>query len=362
MHIHPLRRSIRQLAGLLLATTTTLASAQVGLARLQAGTLPVTLVYPTAATAQAQAFGPVSLDVALDAAPLPGPHRLVVLSHGTGGSWVSDHAMAATLARAGFMVAQPLHQGDNFRDPGKAGPESWVTRPREVSQVIDLLAAHPQWQGLLALDRVGVHGMSAGGGTALVMAGAQWRTVDLLRHCLAQGEADLGFCYNGLPDAAAQAPRRAMFEQARGVPDQFLPAGITAVQGGRSPGAAGGDPRPDARVASVSAAVPVAAMLTTDSLARIRVPVGLVSAGRDTMLVPAFPSARVLRDCSACQPLADLAGAAHMDLLAPFPASIAREEAARQARGGMPEPGFDPAARAAAFQAVADFHRRNLGL
>jgi predicted dienelactone hydrolase len=356
---------LRALAGLLLAAAASLVAgpsrAQVGLTQLQAGSLPVTLVYPTAAVAQPRAYGRFTLQVAADAAPLPGPHRLVVLSHGTGGSWVSDHALATTLARAGFVVAQPLHRGDNFRDASRAGPDAWATRPDEVRQVIDLLAGHPAWQARLRLDKVGVHGMSAGGSTALALAGGQWRMLDLVQHCLAQGEADLGFCYNGLPDAAAQAPRRAQFEAARGVPAMFLPAELKLLQGGRSPQSADDDPRPDARVASVSVSVPVAAIFTRESLARIRVPVGVVSAGRDTMLPPVFHSARLLRDCPACRPLAMLDGAAHMDLLAPFPSDIARDEAARQPRGGLPAPGFDAAQRDAAFQAIADFHRRNLG-
>jgi len=50
-----------------------------------------------------------------------------------------------------------------------------------------------------------------------------------------------------------------------------------------------------------------------------------------------------------------------MDWLAPFPPALAQAEAARQPRGGQLEPGFDLAARDAAFQAIAAFHRRNLG-
>lgn len=363
----PLFRPLLTAAATLLvaALATAPATAQVGLAQLDVagptGTLPLTLSYPTASANRPVAMGPFTLQVAPDAPPLPGPHRLVVLSHGTGGSWQTDHALAAALVRAGFVVAQPLHAGDNFRDTSRAGPEAWKTRPLELSRVIDALAAHPQWQARLRLDRVGVHGMSAGGGTALVMAGAQWRLLDMVRHCLAQAETDLGFCYNGLPDAAAQAPRRAQFEQARGVPELFLPAALKQVHGGRTPAAPGGDPRPDARVAAVSVAVPVAALFSSESLARIQVPVGVVTAGRDTMLPAAFHAARVLRDCTACQPLADLPGAGHMDLLAPFPAALAQAEAQRQPRGGALQPGFNPAERDAAFQAVAGFHRRHLG-
>ncbi|HOB95337.1 MAG TPA: hypothetical protein PK306_23565 [Aquabacterium sp.] len=115
------------------ALTAAPAAAQVGLAQLSIaqpdGPLPVTLSYPTAEANRAVAYGPVTLQVAPDAPPLPGPHRLVLLSHGTGGSWVSDHALAATLVRAGFVVAQPLHQGDNFRDTRRAGP-AWPRSAR----------------------------------------------------------------------------------------------------------------------------------------------------------------------------------------------------------------------------------------
>lgn len=368
----PRRRDTRQAgagwistpaAALLAAAALTLAppaQAQVGWTQLQIGALPVTLVYPTPEPVRAVAMGPFTLQVAPDAAPAPGRHRLVLMSHGTGGSTLTDHDQAAALARAGFVVAQPLHAGDNFRDTSRAGPDAWQTRPRELLQVLDHLAAHPLWQARLALDRVGVHGMSAGGGTALALAGGQWSTLQLVRHCNAVGDADMGFCFNGLPDAPAQAERRQRFEAARGVPELFLPSALKALHGGRTVGD-GADPRPDARVASVSAAVPVAAAFTPESLARIRVPLGLVTAGADTMLPERFHAGRVLQACSGCERIAHLPGAAHMDLLSPLPAGIAQAEAARQPRGGAPAPGLDARERQAAFEAVAAFHRRNLG-
>ena len=336
------------------------AQAQVGMALLQVGDLPVTLVYPTAQRAVPQAFGPFELTVARDAAPLPGTRRLVVLSHGTGGSPLADHALAATLARAGFVVAQPLHRGDNYQDSSQAGPASWAQRPLEVTRVIDALASHPQWQGLLALDRVGVHGMSAGGVTALSLAGAQWRLLDLVRHCQAQADADFGFCFNGLTDPQAQAARRASYERARNVPDGLLPAELRLVHGGRTPATAQDEIRPDPRVAAVTLAVPLTVIFSSASLARVRVPVGVVSAGQDTWLLPAFHATRLLRDCGACMLLSHLPGAAHMDLLSPWPASLARAAAAQQALGGLPEPGFDARQRDAAFEQIAAFYQREL--
>lgn len=132
------------------------------------------------------------------------------------------------------------------------------------------------------------------------------------------------------------------------------------VHGGRSP-AENADPRLDPRVAAVSAAVPVSAMFTPESLARVAVPVVLVRAARDQWLLPAFHIDHVLRLCLACSLLVNLEGAAHMDLLGPWPESAARAVGAQQPRGGNTEPGFDPLARAAAFQAVADFFVLQLG-
>ena len=334
----------------------------VGMAQIQVGDLPVTLVYPTLQPARSVTNGPFVLQVAPDATPQPGLRRLVVMSHGTGGSAQSDHTMAATLARAGFVVAQPLHAGDNYRDTSRAGPDSWVTRPQEISRVIDALAADPVWSARLQLDKVGVHGMSAGGATALSLAGAQWRLLDMVQHCLANAEADFGFCFNGLADPAAQAARKASFERARGVPVGYLPDSIKALHGGLTPDVAAGrlEVRPDPRVAAITLALPVSAIFSAESLARIRVPVGLVTAGRDMQLLPEFHSSHVLRHCTACTRLAHLPGAGHMDLLSPWPEALAKAAGAVQARVGYPEPGFDGRERDAAFDAIARFFLRRL--
>jgi predicted dienelactone hydrolase len=97
----------------------TLSHAQVGMRQMMSGDMPITVLYPTAASNQAVAHGPFTIQAAIDAAPLPaspGSRRLIVLSHGTAGSTDNDHGLAATLVRAGFVVAQPLHRGDNIKD------------------------------------------------------------------------------------------------------------------------------------------------------------------------------------------------------------------------------------------------------
>lgn len=373
-----LRAGLRRMIALLAVAVPGVAVAQVGMTRIEAGGLPVTLVYPTLQPAQARAFGPFMLTVApdsplapllaagpADAAPAGGAataieqrgarRRLIVLSHGTGGSTHSDHQLAATLARAGFVVAQPLHAGDNHLDRSLAGPPSWQRRPREISRTLDALAADPVWGPRLALERVGVHGMSAGGVTALVLAGASWRLLDLVRHCEQHADDDPGFCFNGQPTPQAQAARRASFERVRDVPEAFLPAELTTVHG--APAGAG---LPDARVAAVTVAVPVAAPFTATRLRDVAVPVGVVSAGRDSLLLPRRHSEYLLHACPRCERIAHLAGAGHMDLLGPWPTEVGQRVAAGEARGGWPEPDFDPAERQAAFDAIAAFFLRKL--
>lgn len=334
--------------------------AQVGLKNVVLADMPVTLTYPTATASRPTTIGPFTVTVAPDAEPLPGRRRLVVISHGSGGSALADHALAAALVREGLVVAQPLHRGDNHRDQRDAGPVSFERRPGEVTRLIDALAADAQWAPRLALDRVGVHGMSAGGVTALALAGAQWRLLNLVRHCGAHGQQDAGFCFTGATDEESRRRRQASFDSARGVPEVFLPAALTTLHGGRTPTADATDPRPDPRIAAATVAVPVAAIFSAESLARVHVPVGVVAADRDEVLLPAYHSSHVLKHCTRCVLLAELPGAGHFDLLSPWPDSVARAVAAQYAQGGLPVAGFDGRLREAAQAQVAAFHRSQL--
>jgi len=144
------------------------------------------------------------------------------------------------------------------------------------------------------------------------------------------------------------------------VPDAYLPADLRALHGGRSPTAEQPDPRPDPRIASVTLAVPVGAIFSPESLARIRIPVGIVSAQNDQLLLPTFHSGQVLAHCSSCRLLTDLPGTGHMDLLRPWPEALAREIAAGQARGGAVTPALDPALLTQAHDRIVAFHRQHL--
>jgi predicted dienelactone hydrolase len=310
---------------------------------LRAGEMPLTVVYPTTAQGSSRSFGPFVLSVALGASPVAGNGRLVVLSHGTGGDTLSLHTLAATLARAGFVVAQPLHKGDNWQDAGDRGPVSFARRPKEVSAAIDALAQDARFAPLLKLDRVGVFGMSAGGVTGLALAGADWSVASMLGHCAAHIQDDAGFCLYGVRSAQEAAERAKSYSNPLPVSAHELLAGPRVY---------------DARVAAVALAVPVGAIFTPQSLAAIRVPVGLVQALGDQVLNPKLHSGYVLANCSACIQLDALRGAGHFDTLSPWPQVIA--QAMARVPGGQRNSAIDDVRRQQSYDAITAFLRDRL--
>ncbi|MFX8168726.1 hypothetical protein ABTL13_20075, partial [Acinetobacter baumannii] len=73
------------------------------------------------------------------------------------------------------------------------------------------------------------------------------------------------------------------------------------------------------RFAAVVAGVPFAADFDPASLARPRVPLGLVTVGQDRWLPARWHSDVILAACGGCERLADLPEAGHGALLAPPP-------------------------------------------
>jgi len=108
-------------------------------------------------------------DCAISGSRLP----LVLISHGTGGSFLGHHDTAASLADAGFVVASINHPGDNFQDLSQqAHLASFSTRVVDMKRLIDYLLL--RWPGHARLDvgRIGLFGFSRGGYTALAAIGA----------------------------------------------------------------------------------------------------------------------------------------------------------------------------------------------
>jgi len=266
-----------------------------------------TVFYPTSATEAPVTQGPFELSWAKDASPARGNGRLIVISHGSGGSpWVHTDLARALVAR-GFVVALPQHHGDNYVDPSSPGPESWIKRPYEVSKAIDLVANDPRLSAHLSLDSVGVFGGSAGGHTALSLAGGEWSPARFRDHCDRNIEVDFSSCVgfttllngNWLDRIKVWVARRIIsWRFSNDTAQRYV------------------DPRVKASVAMV----PFAADFVPQSLAEPRVPLGLVIAAKDVNQIPALHVEAIRKVCEPrCQVIMYLPDAGHGAMLSPMP-------------------------------------------
>ncbi|MFZ6653604.1 alpha/beta hydrolase family protein [Undibacterium sp. TJN19] len=285
-----------------------IAWAGVGLSEIPANATdgPVTLYYPSHDDMRVIHHGRLDLTAAAQGAPVRGNGHLIIISHGSGGSpWV--HAdLATALVNAGFVVALPEHHADNYKDDSHPGPDSWTLRPREVSRAIDAVGRDPRFAPLLNLDKVGVYGMSAGGHTALSMAGGRWSPAGFKQHCEADLAEDFQSCVglntrltggmlDGLKKWVALLIIRHRFSD-------------TTMREHHDP-----------RVAAVVAGVPAAADFDMTSLENPSVLLGLVTARQDRWLVPKFHGERVMQACKTCERIADIQTGGHGALLSPLP-------------------------------------------
>ena len=98
---------------------------------------------------------------------------LVVISHGSGGSFLGHHDTAETLADAGFVVAAISHPGDSFQDLSRQGHLSaFASRPVDMKRLVDYMVERWPDRSRLAAGEIGFFGFSRGGYTGLVAAGA----------------------------------------------------------------------------------------------------------------------------------------------------------------------------------------------
>jgi predicted dienelactone hydrolase len=271
---------------------------------------------------------------------------MVVVSHGSGGNpWVNSD-LARALVADGFVVAMPEHHGDNSRDPAQPGPESWKLRPAEVSRAIDALADSAAFAPLLALDRVGMYGMSAGGHTALSLAGGRWSPAQFRRHCEAHMAEDFPACVGLITRLRGDALDGVKKTLATGVIRQRFQDESWYTHR-------------DPRIQAVVAGVPFAADFDAASLAQPAVPLAIVRAGGDRWLAPRFHADSVLQACRPrCELLADLPAAGHGALLSPLPPADRLGAIASELLADPP--GFDRASMPAVNQRIVSFFHQHL--
>ena len=322
-------------------------SATLGFTQLpQPGGGVVTVFYPSSDPEASSVQGPFRLSWAANGHVTKGNGRLIVISHGSGGSpWV--HAdLARVLVQRGYTVALPQHAGDNYLDPSEPGPASWIKRPTEVSRSIDVVAGNPPLAATLRFDAVGLFGGSAGGHAALSMAGGRWSKSRFRSHCEEHIREDFSSCvgfFTLLGGDWLDAPKI-------GLAKAVIAARFSdeTVQGGFDP-----------RIKSVVAMVPFAADFDPASLKQPATALGLVIADKDINQVPRFHAEAILAACRPhCEVVMRLPEGGHGAMLSPMPPL----EAGSVARHLLSDPpGFDRSRDVPALESrIADFFVRTL--
>lgn len=124
------------------------------------------------------------IDATPDAPIAMGRFPLILLSHGNTGTPLALHDLATSLARQGFVVVAVVHPGDNDRDHSRLGSLSNLYgRPLQISEAISAALLDPRLSPYLSAEQVGVIGYSAGGETALILAGAEPDLQRLKTYC-----------------------------------------------------------------------------------------------------------------------------------------------------------------------------------
>jgi predicted dienelactone hydrolase len=252
---------------------------------------PVGVWYPTQAHPRPTTLlGPLLMDVAANGPVAGSDLPLVVISHGNGGGLGSHADLALALADAGYVVAAPMHAGDNYADQSAVGSVSWLSgRNQQLRATVDYMLG--SWPGHDRIDpeRVGAFGFSAGGFTVLTAVGAQPDLTIIAKHC------------TDSPEFACDLLRHAK----------------SPLLNSEPPGM-GGAFEPDARIkAAVVAAPGLGFAMGPNAFGNVSVPIQLWSADQDTN-VPYATNTRLVRE--ALGPRVEfhaVPGAGHFSFLAP---------------------------------------------
>lgn len=283
--------------------------------------VPVALWYPAEGRETRMSFGPFRIRAALGAPVAAGPHGLVVISHGSGGSHLVHRGLAGTLARNGWFAAAPLHPGDNFMTDAAAGTRAVLEgRPRTVSEVVDAVIDDGRFGRHVDDGRIAVVGYSMGGATALALLGAVPSRDAARAHCRSHPED--GFCAVG-PEPGASG------------------AGDGPIEGLADP-----------RFRAAVLLAPNTAWFPDSEIEAVGMPVLIYAAERDEQLRTPYHAARIGRLLGPGALMRVIDGAVHYSFLAPFPEHLHAE------LGPVAEDpsGFDRvAAHARMDQEIVDF-------
>ncbi len=221
--------------------------------------VPVTVWYPAKAPEKTLRIGDAELSVAVDAAPARGRRRLILISHGSDGGELAFSNLARLLARRGMVVAAPRHLGDSYDDRSAHGSSrQFGARPYQASYGLDVVLKNPKLSKIINPRRIGMLGYSAGGYTALVMAGAKPDRKNWIKHCQQPVEHGAACPLGGW----------------------LTSLGLRFLDDWDRP--------PETRIKSVVLLAPFGVMFDKAGLAGVKVPVLMLQPERDEMLPNAF--------------------------------------------------------------------------
>ncbi len=283
-------------------------AAEVGFSRFMTddpmgGRMRVSLWYPTNEQNGTVVAGPFTFPATRDAEPINGQLGLVVISHGTAGSDLGHRNVAIALARAGHVVAAPLHPRDNFEDDSGVGRRVVMEgRPLQVTAVVDALLTHPEWRERIDARRIGAFGFSLGGYTMLAVLGAMPDISNVIDHC--ETATTDPFCI--VVGARGGSPRRQFGQEYQ------IPLANTA----------------DSRFCAASIADPVAVPFSNEALAGITARyIQVWRPEEQNALLAEAHASRVVRQLNKRKSAEKtreiiVEGAQHYSFLAPFPSKL----------------------------------------
>lgn len=264
-----------------------------------------------------------------DAPSAEGRYPVILVSHGAGGNATQFGWIASKLAKAGYVVVLPNHPGTTSRNASAEAAVRVWERPADISAVIAEMVEHPQAYPFIDTDRIATLGFSAGGYTAMALAGARVDPDALQNFCDNgdQGMSDCAFLKRGGIDLHAM---------------DLSPAGQ------------------DLRDPHIRAAViidpGIVSTLTKQSLSTIDIPMLVINLGEETH-VPAGVYARPAAEMIPSARYEIVPDASHFSFLAQCTAKGAEI----LAREGEPDPLCDDAGGRARQAIHDDLSARILG-
>ncbi|AZE72842.1 putative lipoprotein signal peptide [Pseudomonas synxantha] len=240
--------------------------------------------YPSTEAEHTTSLGAYQVAASEDSKVAIGRFPMLMLSHGNTGTPLALHDLATSLARKGFVVVAVLHPGDNYKDHSRLGTVSNLYgRPIQISQAITAALADPMLSPFVDIDQIGVIGYSAGGETALILAGAKPDFERLRRYCLQRPQDRDACTTNG-----------------------ELVVDRDDLQ-----------PQADPRIHALMLMAPLSLMFGRHTLADVHVPVLLYSGDGDQLVAVDKNAAALARKLPQPPDFKLLAGAGHFVFMAP---------------------------------------------